>query len=105
MLRMWHKKLIGSSQAAIVRLLPVMNLYGGLLPFKKNSLFRKNKTWVLVKLPDSQKNVRYKQIFKKKEGIPRIESTRFNTHLVAKCYTQREGVDFSKVFLQVVKYN
>ena len=51
------------------------------------------------------KTVGFKWVFKKKEGISGIESIRYRTRLVAKGYSQREDVEFNKVFSQVVKHD
>lgn len=40
---------------------------------------------------------------KRKEAIPEVEDARFKAHLVAKGYTQKEGVDFNEVLSSVVK--
>ncbi|GJR53654.1 transposable element [Tanacetum coccineum] len=65
----------------------------------------KNNTWELAKPPKGQKIVGCKWVFKKKEGITGIKYERFKACLVAKLFTQREGVDFSEVFTPVVKHS
>ena len=42
---------------------------------------------------------------RKKEGISGVKVARFKTRLVAKDYSQTEGVDFNKVFSLVVKHS
>jgi len=59
-----------------------------------DSLFR-NQTWDLVKKPQGQKLVSCKWIFKHKEGIPGVENSRFKARLVARGFTQREGIDYT----------
>ena len=62
----------------------------------------KNQTWELVKPPKGQKIVGCKWVFKKKEGTIGVEALRFKAQLVAKGYSQREGIDFNEVFTPIV---
>ena len=65
----------------------------------------KNGTWVLVKLPKGKKAVRYKWVFKRKEGTPSIDDARNKARLVAKGYSQILGVDFTNVFSLIIKHS
>ena len=65
----------------------------------------KNGAWDLVKLPKDKKPVRYKWIFKRKEGISPSEPARYKARLVAKGYSQILGIDFNDVFSPVVKHS
>ena len=58
-----------------------------------------NKVWDLVKAPNSIKPVGCKWIYKRKRGIDgKIETLK--AKLVAKGYTQKEGIDYEKPFHQ-----
>ena len=63
-----------------------------------------NNTWSLVKRPTDSRLVSCKWIFKIKKGIPGVERGRFKARLVARGFTQREGIDFNDVFSPVVKH-
>ena len=56
-----------------------------------------NKVWDLVELPNGIKPIRCKWIFKtKKDSVGNID--RHKAWLVAKGFTQREGVDYKETF-------
>ena len=61
----------------------------------------KNKAWTLVDRPRNQIIVSCEWIFKTKEGILGVEKVR----LVARGFTQREGVDYNEIFSLVVKHS
>ena len=64
----------------------------------------KNETWDLVPLPKGAKPVGCKWIFKKKEEISGVEPARSKSRLVAKRFSQKEGVDYHEVFSPVMKH-
>ena len=65
---------------------------------------RKNKTWILVKRPVDKKVIGCRWIYKRKPGIPGVEAARFKARVVAKGYSQVEGIDYHEVFSPVVKH-
>ena len=66
---------------------------------------KKNKTWVLVERPDNQRLVGFKWIFKRKDGVPGIEGTRYKARIVAKGFTQHEGIDYTEIYSPVVRHS
>ena len=61
---------------------------------------KKNNVWDLVELPDGVKPVGSKWVFKTKlDQNGNIE--RFKTRLVAKGFTQKEGIDYQETFSPV----
>src|ERR1051325_9249622 len=62
-----------------------------------------NNTW-LIKKPAGARLVSCKWIFKVKEGIEGVVSKRYKARLVARGFTQKEGIDFNDVFSPVVKH-
>lgn len=64
----------------------------------------KNHTWTIVKRPKGQRLIGCKWIYKRKPGIPGVERPRHKSRLVAKGYSQREGIDYTKIFAPVVKH-
>ncbi|XP_068486344.1 uncharacterized mitochondrial protein AtMg00820-like [Phaseolus vulgaris] len=61
---------------------------------------KKNNVWDLVELPDGVKPVGSKWVFKTKlDQNGNIE--RFKTRLVAKGFTQKEGIDYEETFSPV----
>lgn len=64
----------------------------------------KNKTWNVVDRPEGKKIIGCRWLYKKKPGIPGVEPERYKARLVARGFTQREGIDYQEVFAPVVKH-
>lgn len=65
---------------------------------------RRNHTWDLIEKPKRQKTVGCKWLYKYKLGIPGVEDRRHKTRLVAKGYSQKEGIYYNEIFSPVVKH-
>ena len=59
-----------------------------------------NQVWDLVKAPNGIKPIGCKWVYKRKRGIDGNVET-FKARLVAKRYTQKEGIDYEETFLPV----
>lgn len=64
----------------------------------------KNGTWIVVPKPKNVKIIGRKWVYTKKEGIPGVEPPRFKSRLVAKGYSQREGIYYNEILAPVVKH-
>ncbi|KAL1197961.1 Retrovirus-related Pol polyprotein from transposon TNT 1-94 [Cardamine amara subsp. amara] len=65
---------------------------------------QKNNTWDLVTQPQGRKIVTCKWIFKKKEGISMAEGVKYKARVVARGFSQREGVDYNEISSPVVRH-
>ena len=64
----------------------------------------KNQMWELMELPKGKRAIRCKWVYKKKEVVSEKEGEKFKAHLVAKGYSQKQEVDYDKIFSSVVKH-
>ena len=71
---------------------------------EKMAYLHKNNIWKLVNKTPRKKVIGCRWIFKKKSGIPSVESPRYKDREVAKGFSQVEGVDYHGMFLPVVKH-
>lgn len=65
----------------------------------------KNNTWELVVAPKKKKIVGCKWVYKRKEGTPDSGGPVYKARVVARGFTQVEGVDFHEVFSPAVKHS
>ena len=64
----------------------------------------KNQTWVLVTPPKGQKVIDHKWIFKRKEDISGVADVKYKVRLVAKDFSQVEGIVYIDIFSPIVKH-
>ncbi|CAA7029216.1 unnamed protein product [Microthlaspi erraticum] len=64
----------------------------------------KNKTWILVDKPKDRKIISDRWLFRLKSGIEGVEPERYKARLVARGFSQKEGIDYQEVFSPVVKH-
>lgn len=69
---------------------------------KEIEALNENQTWTLPDLPRDRKAIGFKWIYKIKY-LPYGEIKRYNAKLVAKEFTQKEGLDFYEIFTLVKK--
>lgn len=64
----------------------------------------RNGTWILIYRPKGERTIGCKWIYKIKPRVPGGEGRRFKAKVVAKGYSQIEGIDYNEVFSLVVKH-
>uniref|UniRef100_A0A803QIQ0 Reverse transcriptase Ty1/copia-type domain-containing protein n=1 Tax=Cannabis sativa TaxID=3483 RepID=A0A803QIQ0_CANSA len=64
----------------------------------------KNKTSDLVLKPTGERVIGCKWVLRIKDGIHGLEEMRYKARLLAKGFTQREGVYYTEIFSPVVKH-
>ena len=62
-----------------------------------------NETLDLIDIPKGHKAIGCRWIFKRKAGIVGVEPPRHKAIVVAKGYSQKEGIDYQEIFAPVVK--
>ena len=71
---------------------------------KEMKSLQKNQTWDLIELPKGRQAVGCKWIFLKKSRSSTEEVICYIARLVAKGYSQKEGVEFNEIFFPIVWY-
>lgn len=71
---------------------------------EENDSLDKNDMWDIVDRPLRHRVIGCRWIYKYKEGIPGVEDPRYKSRLLAKGYTQVEGIDFNEIFALMVKH-
>ena len=64
----------------------------------------KNHTWELVELPKKKRAIGRKWIYRKKETSLEDGGAKYKARLVAKVFSQKEGVDYNEIFSPIVKH-
>jgi len=72
---------------------------------EKMASLEQNQTWTLVDCPKGQLIVGCRWLFKRKEGVEGVQSAMFKARLVARGFTQKEGVDFAEILTSMVKHS
>ena len=57
-----------------------------------------------MRLPNGKRAIGDKWVYTKKQGSSNQSTPWYKVRLVAKCFTQKEGIDYNEVFSPVVKY-
>src|SRR5688500_9395643 len=63
----------------------------------------KNNTWNLVELPEGRQTIENKWIYKIKQNSAG-SIAKYIARLVAKGYTQQEGIDYTQTFAPIAKF-